>query len=116
MNNIPIAQLEEQWPPKPCVGGSSPSGDARIINKTLVAQRIEHQFTKLGVAGSNPAERANKHNALVAQRIEHQSSKLDVVGSNPTKRTRTMAAIAQLVRAPDCGSGGRGFESHWSPQ
>ncbi len=23
--------------------------------------------------------------------------------------------IAQLVRAPDCGSGGRGFESRWAP-
>jgi len=24
-------------------------------------------------------------------------------------------AVAQLVRAPDCGSGGRGFDSHRSP-
>jgi hypothetical protein len=27
-----------------------------------------------------------------------------------------MANIAQLVRAPGCGSGGRGFETHYSPQ
>lgn len=27
-----------------------------------------------------------------------------------------MAIVAQLVRALDCGSGGRGFESHHSPQ
>ena len=27
-----------------------------------------------------------------------------------------MADVAQLVRALDCGSGGRGFESHHSPQ
>ena len=27
-----------------------------------------------------------------------------------------MAGIAQLVRAPDCGSGGRGFKSRYSPQ
>ena len=26
-----------------------------------------------------------------------------------------MVGIAQLVRAPECGSGGRGFESHYSP-
>ena len=26
-----------------------------------------------------------------------------------------MVGIAQLVRAPDCGSGGRGFESHYPP-
>ena len=27
-----------------------------------------------------------------------------------------MVGIAQVVRAPDCGSGGRGFESHYPPQ
>ena len=26
-----------------------------------------------------------------------------------------MAGVAQLVRALDCGSGGRGFETHHSP-
>jgi hypothetical protein len=26
-----------------------------------------------------------------------------------------MVDVAQLVRAPDCGSGGRGFESHHPP-
>ena len=26
-----------------------------------------------------------------------------------------MVGIAQLVRAPGCGPGGRGFESHYSP-
>ena len=26
-----------------------------------------------------------------------------------------MVGIVQLVRAPDCGSGGRGFESHYPP-
>jgi hypothetical protein len=26
-----------------------------------------------------------------------------------------VVGIAQLVRAPDCGSGGRGFDSHYSP-
>ena len=26
-----------------------------------------------------------------------------------------MVSVAQLVRAPDCGPGGRGFESHRSP-
>ena len=28
---------------------------------------------------------------------------------------RNMVGIAQLVRAPDCGSGCRGFESHYPP-
>ena len=27
-----------------------------------------------------------------------------------------MVDVAQLVRAPGCGPGGRGFESHHSPQ
>ncbi len=27
-----------------------------------------------------------------------------------------MVGIVQLVRMPDCGSGGRGFESHYPPQ
>ncbi len=27
-----------------------------------------------------------------------------------------MVGIAQLVRAPGCGPGGRGFKSHYSPQ
>ena len=28
---------------------------------------------------------------------------------------KTMVGIAQLVSAPDCGSGGRGFDSHYPP-
>ena len=27
-----------------------------------------------------------------------------------------MVVVAQLVRAPDCGSGGRGFKSHLPPK
>ena len=30
-------------------------------------------------------------------------------------RIHFAVGVAQLVRAPDCGSGGRGFESHHSP-
>ena len=30
-------------------------------------------------------------------------------------KARHLVGIAQLVRAPDCGSGGRGFDSHYSP-
>lgn len=32
------------------------------------------------------------------------------------RRSRDEADVAQLVRALDCGSGGRGFKSHHSPQ
>ena len=31
-------------------------------------------------------------------------------------RKYIMAGVAQLVRAPGCGSGGRGFNPHRSPQ
>ena len=35
-------------------------------------------------------------------------------GSSPSTSTN-MVGIAQLVRAPDCGSGGREFDSHYPP-
>ena len=34
----------------------------------------------------------------------------------PDLKDREMVGIAQLVRAPDCGSGGRGFEPHYLPK
>ena len=33
----------------------------------------------------------------------------------PPPRPINMVGIAQLVRAPDCGSGGREFDSHYPP-
>ena len=43
----------------------------------------------------------------------------EVAGSNPVTPMITtvysMVGMAQLVSAPDCGSGGRGFESHYPP-
>ena len=36
------------------------------------------------------------------------------VGSSPSRRAIAVG-IAQLVRAPDCGSGGPGFDSQYSP-
>ncbi len=46
----------------------------------------------------------------------------EVAGSNPVTPTflsnvvgKPMVGMAQLVSAPDCGSGGRGFESHYPP-
>ena len=53
---------------------------------------------------------------LVAQLEEHRPSKARVGGSNPSWHTNIfMVDVAQLVRAPDCGSGGRGFETHLPP-
>ena len=46
----------------------------------------------------------------------------EVAGSNPVTPIflknvvgKPMVGMAQLVSAPDCGSGGRGFESHYPP-
>ena len=40
----------------------------------------------------------------------------EVAGSNPVAPSfYNMVGMAQLVSAPDCGSGGRGFESHYPP-
>ena len=59
--------------------------------------------------------------APVAQWIEHRPSKPRVAGSIPAGRAsdaavKLMEDVAQLVRAPDCDSGGRGFEPRLPPQ
>ncbi len=55
--------------------------------------------------------------------IEHQPSKLRVAGSSPAGRARSRlvkrdydGGRSSVGRAPDCGSGRRGFESHRPPQ
>jgi hypothetical protein len=40
---------------------------------------------------------------------------LNGTGENKRPRPFIMADVAQLVRAPGCGSGGRGFETHHPP-
>lgn len=60
--------------------------------------RIEHRPSKPTVAGSSPAGRASP------RRILNMKSK-------PRNGGRS-----SVGRAPDCGSGGRGFKSHRSPQ
>ena len=37
------------------------------------------------------------------------------LNQDPQFRSSYMVDMAQLVSAPDCGSGGRGFESHYPP-
>ena len=41
----------------------------------------------------------------IAQLVEHRTENPCVGGSSPPRAT-TYAAVAQLVRAPGCGSGG----------
>ena len=45
----------------------------------------------------------------IVQLVERRSPKPDVVGSSPT--APVSGPVAQLVRAPACHAGGRGFES-----
>ena len=37
------------------------------------------------------------------------------LNQDPQFRSSYMVDMTQLVSAPDCGSGGRGFESHYPP-
>ena len=52
--------------------------------------------------------------ASVAQLEEQRPSKAWVRGSNPFRRT-ILVGVAQLVRALDCDSRGREFETHHPP-
>ena len=52
--------------------------------------------------------------ALLAQLAEQRIFNPKVVGSSPSWRTNVLR-VAQLVRAPDCGSGGRRFKPAHAP-
>ena len=57
--------------------------------------------------------------APLAQGIEQLPSKQWVgrsIRPGGATRYQSVAGVAQVVRAPGCGPGGRGFESHFSPQ
>ena len=45
--------------------------------------------------------------------VKKEGATEEIVASNPTSNTKTInnPGVAQLVRAPDLGSGGRKFES-----
>ena len=58
-----------------------------------VAQLVEHDLAKVGVAGSNPVSRSiyfyveEQTSARVAQLVEHDLAKVGVAGSNPVSRS-----------------------------
>ena len=52
--------------------------------------------------------------ALLAQMAEQRTFNPSVVGSSPSWRTN-MVLVAQMDRAPDCGSGGQRFKPAHAP-
>ena len=50
-----------------------------------------------------------------ANRRSHGLAGVEETGPRAYIRGSSTVAVAQLVRAPDCGSGGRGFKSHQPP-
>ena len=54
-----IAQLVEQWTENPCVAGSIPALGTEKIKYAIVAQLVEYNLAKVGVAGSSPVYRSH---------------------------------------------------------
>ena len=75
-----VAQLVEQWSPKPKVRGSIPLGRATAS----IAQLVERLPAKQGVVGSRPSTCSI---AIIAQLVEHYLAKVKVVGSRPIYRS-----------------------------
>src|SRR5207244_2726454 len=74
------------------------------------AQKLNGAFRKsIAAAERCQIERSRTRERLTNFRLMLQSYGL------ARRRSRRMASIAQLVRAPDCGSGGRGFKPLCSP-
>ena len=57
-----------------------------------------------------------KSKAHFGQRQLRLGRKFLLAGQIPSKRFAGVVGIAQLVRVPGCGPGGRGFKPHYSPQ
>ncbi len=92
---------------------TSPCDCNKIVNvlrntHATVAQLVEHNLAKVGVAGSNPVCRSQDFvltitYATVAQLVEHNLAKVGVAGSNPVCRSQDFvqtiayATVAQLV-------------------
>ena len=52
------AQLVEQWTENPCVAGSIPALGTKT-KYAIVAQLVEYNLAKVGVAGSSPVYRSH---------------------------------------------------------
>ena len=57
----------------------------------------------------------NTENQIFNERKEKKKNSLFVMKKSLTLQSIQMVGVAQLVRVADCGSVGRGFESHHPP-
>ena len=86
-----------------------------------VAQLVEHLIAIQKVAGSNPVSHSTVvRKILVENEIDVALStcwreKKEAIVTADITPTDHMVTVVQLVRTPDCGSGGRQFESARSP-
>ena len=65
-----------------------------VTANAKIAQLVEHDLAKVGVAGSSPVFRSKKQmlraateNAKIAQLVEHDLAKVGVAGSSPVFRS-----------------------------
>ncbi len=82
-----------------------------VKSKDFVAQLVEQYTFNVRVPSSNLGGVTNAPLAQLVQSISFtpRGSEVRIL------QGAHMVDIAQLVRASDCGSEGRGFDSHYSP-
>ena len=81
---------------------ASQSGKTPLVTNAKIAQLVEHDLAKVGVAGSSPVFRSKKclefieivsswhradNHAKIAQLVEHDLAKVGVAGSSPVFRS-----------------------------
>ena len=81
------------------------AGQLRKHHYAKIAQLVEHDLAKVGVAGSSPVFRSTRDllytYAKIAQLVEHDLAKVGVAGSSPVFRSTTPCchmAVVQHVR------------------
>ncbi len=82
---------------------ASQKGKNADLSNAKIAQLVEHNLAKVGVAGSSPVFRSKRtmkyaflteviQNAKIAQLVEHNLAKVGVAGSSPVFRSNSVQA------------------------
>ena len=69
-----------------------------------------------GGSGSSPGAPTKKMELWQMWYMRRTENPQNVVQFHEAPPKKNMASVAQMVRAPECGSGGRGFEALCPPQ